>query len=99
MTSRKMPSLDLQVHSYALTEPHALRPVLLIRVVSRTPGEPPQWKISEGASTLSKAGEWVWEPLPSNRSEKYKEMNYYASIEDALVVWDANKTTFDPTIT
>lgn len=94
MTRRKTLTIDLQIHSYMLTEVHALRPVLLIRVVSREPGEPSRWKISEGATTLSKIGKWVWEPLPSNRSEEYKEANYYLSIEDALAVWDANKTEF-----
>jgi len=86
--------LNLQIHSYWLTSPHALRKVFLTQVISRGPDSLTRWKITEGSYTLSKVGEWVWEPSPSNRTEDYIKENYYDRIEDALTVWNQHKGEF-----
>lgn len=90
-----MALLNLQVHSYWLSSPQAARKVLLVSVVSKDPTMPTSWKIVESAYTLSKVGEWVLEPSPSNRTPQYIENNHYSSIEEALAVWERYRNDFE----
>lgn len=46
------------------------------------------WAVVDGNHVLDKSGSFVYEPLPSSRSEEFLEATRYNSAEEAYEAWE-----------
>ena len=74
---------ELPVHSYVLD---ADRQIYIER--RSLPGSPESWVIKDGTYCLNKRGEWVYEPMPSNRTKSFISRTRWKSAADALAFWE-----------
>ena len=74
---------ELPVHSYVLDTD---RQIYIER--RSLPGDPESWVIKDGNDCLNKRGEWVYEPMPSNRTKSFISRTRWKSAADALAFWE-----------
>ncbi len=52
---------------------------------------PDMWAVCRLSECLNKLGEWEHEPMPSSRTEEFKDRTRWLSREDAFAAWKNNK--------
>lgn len=53
------------------------------------------WVINENRMLLGKDGEWHYEPLPSSRTDEFKELTRFASPDEAYDFFTKHKTNYE----
>lgn len=63
--------------------------ITLCCVKSKEKGK--RWVIRNGRSCLNKEGEWVYEPMPSSRTNEFIESTRFDTLEAGLDFWGKYK--------
>ncbi len=50
-----------------------------------------KWVIRRSDMCLTKEGDWIFEPTPSNRSDEFLYLARFDSVEEAIIAWERNK--------
>ena len=47
-----------------------------------------KWAIRQGGNCLNKHSQWVWEPIPSNRNQKFYKQFRFNSLREAVQIYE-----------
>ena len=70
------------IDAYAIASGDA-DPAIRIQRARQADG-PDRWKVARGSYCLSKRGDWVYEPLPSSRTDAFLKRCRFDSADEAI---------------